>query len=98
MHGRRLLLYHPSHVEALQRVLAECKAELSARTFEHFCRQADMNAEVRALRNEVAELRDVLQLLVSIRRQEAEIDVATLRRQLEALLLRLQPCDGQPLH
>jgi uncharacterized coiled-coil protein SlyX len=93
MHGRRVGLYHPSHVEALNRVLAECRAELSARTFEHLCKIADQNAELRALRNEVAEMRDILQMLVSIRRAEADSTVDQLRSQLTALLARLERRD-----
>jgi hypothetical protein len=96
---QRLVLYHPSHVATLHRVLAECRAELNAQTFEHLCRQADLNAEVHRLRAEVAELRDVLTLLTALRREEVERDVADLRHQLETLLARIQRRDpSQPLH
>jgi hypothetical protein len=99
MHDRRIVLYHPSHVQALHRVLTECRAELSARTFEHFCRQADMNAEVHRLRAEVGELRDILSMLVTLRREEADADIVQLRAQLTTLLARLERRDpSAPLH
>jgi hypothetical protein len=44
-------------------------------------------------------LREVLLLLVGISREQAEMDVATLRRQLMAILVRLERRDpSQPLH
>jgi len=55
--------------------------------------------ELAELRAEVSELREVLLLLVGISREQAEMDVATLRRQLMAILVRLERRDpSQPLH
>jgi hypothetical protein len=55
-------------------------------------------AELAALRNEIDELRDVLQLVVGILRVQAESDVRTLRRQLTAVLARLERDPAKPLH
>jgi chromosome segregation ATPase len=89
MHGRRIL-YLPEHFQALLATLAKAKADLSEQHFQHLCELADLNAEVRNLRDQVAELREVVSLLVSTRRAEAETDVAQLRAQLTALLGRLE--------
>jgi len=98
MHGRRIV-YLPEHFQALCATLARAKADLSEQHFRHLCAIADQNVEIEALRSEVRELREVVALLTAIRREEAEHTVASLRRQLEAVLARLERRDpNQPLH
>jgi hypothetical protein len=98
-HNNRRVLLHPSYVEGFRNALREAKADLHQQHFEHLCRLADQNVEIADLRAEVAELREILALLVTISRQQAETDVATLRAQLMALLVRLQRRDPtNPLH
>jgi len=93
MHDRRNILYHPAHIETLRRVLAKAKVDLHDQHFQHLCQIADLNVEVTALRVELTELRQVVLLLTSIRRSEAETDVATLRQQLLTVLARLERRD-----
>ena len=90
------LLYHPHHVQALRGrlrgVLDEAKADLHAMHRRHV-------AELAELRAELAELRSIFQDVVRTLRVQAETDVATLRRQLETALVRLERRDSaQPLH
>src|SRR6516162_4165688 len=53
----------------------------------------EQQRELAELRAEVSELREVLLLLVGISREQAEMAVATLRRQLMAILVRLERRD-----
>ena len=56
-------------------------------------------SEMEALRAEVAELREVLEVVVRATREQAEADLHELRRQLQAALARLQRRDlTKPLH
>ena len=55
-------------------------------------------AEVTALRAEVQELRDIMQTVTRCARENAEHDVASLRRQLETQLARLERDPKRPLH
>jgi hypothetical protein len=99
MHGRRPILYNmPQAFEALLTTLAKARADLSEQHFQHLCELADQNAELVQLKGQVAELRDILLMMVSIRRAEADTDVVGLRHQLETLLVRLERRDGQALH
>jgi len=54
-------------------------------------------AELVDLKAQVSELREVLQVVVSVSRQRAETDVAMLRRQLETALARIER-PSKPLH
>jgi hypothetical protein len=85
----RPLLLHPGF-----RLLAEARAADERRHFELQCELADLRAEI-------AELREVMQLLVGMAREQAEGNVAELRKQLEGALLRLahhEHRSGRPLH
>jgi hypothetical protein len=53
--------------------------------------------ELADLRAEVAELLEVLQMVVGTLRAQAESDVATLRRQLETALARIERDPMLPL-
>jgi len=98
MHGRRIL-YLPEHFEAFRNALAKAKGDLHDQHFQHLCQIAALNVEVAALRAELSELRQVVLLLTTIRRAEAETDVATLRARLLAVLARLERRDpARPLH
>jgi len=92
--GRRIL-YRPEHVaqmrERLRGVLDEAKADLHAMHERHV-------AELEELRREVAELRSILAIVVSVTRQHAESDLASLRRQLETALARLERDPRKPLN
>jgi hypothetical protein len=89
--GRRIVL-HPALVQRFRNALAEAKSDLHAMHFEHLCQLAD-------LKKEIAELREALQLLVTLRRQQAEGDLTELRRRLEAALARIERRDpSTPLH
>jgi hypothetical protein len=89
------VLYHPRHVQALRErlrgVLDEAKNDLHAMHEQHVAELAD-------LRGELDELREILSLLVTLRREQAEDDIASLRAQLERALIRLAHRDGKPLH
>jgi hypothetical protein len=89
MSDYRRIVLRPHLVAGLRNALLEARADLSARDFEYRCAVADLKAEVETLRGEVRELRDVLLLLTSLRREQAEEDLATLRRQLEVVLVKL---------
>jgi len=92
MNSGRRVLYHPEHVAKLRGVLDDAKADLHAM---HERRVA----ELAELRRELDELRSILALVVSVTRQQAEADLASLRRQLETALVRLERRDpAQPLH
>jgi hypothetical protein len=95
---RRPLL-RPEVTTALAKLVGEARqahaqavADLHAQAFEHRCAISDMQAEV-------TELREILHDVTVIVRQQADCDVATLRRQLQAVLLRLTRRDpAQPLN
>jgi len=91
MDNARRVLYRPEHVAALRGVLARAKADLHEMHFRHLCELAD-------LRREVGELREALQLVMSITRQQVEADVASMRRQLELALARVERDPRKPLH
>jgi hypothetical protein len=87
MNGRRVLL-HPNYIQAMRNTfMREARADLHQMHFEHLCQLAD-------LRRELTELREVLELVVSVSRQKAETDVATLRQQLETALAKLERPSG----
>jgi hypothetical protein len=90
MDDRRVVLYHPKYVAALRNVLAGAKADLHEMHFRHLCELAD-------LRREVAELRSILQDVIRASREKGEADVASLRRELEHALARLER-PNKPLH
>jgi hypothetical protein len=79
----RRVLYHPDHVARLRSVLAEAKSDLHEMHERHV-------AELNALRGELDELREILAIVVDAARSQAESNVATLRRQLEYALARLE--------
>jgi hypothetical protein len=61
--------------------------------------RADLNENLAVLQSEVAELRGIFHDVVTMLREKADQDVATLRRQLEIALIRLTRRDpGTPLH
>jgi len=86
MTQRNRLVYSPAYVEGCRRAFSEARADLHEQI-------ADLNAEVAALRSELNEMRDALLMLISLRRAEAETDVATLRARLLAVLARLERRD-----
>jgi hypothetical protein len=90
-HNGRRLLYSPQFVRGFAVALREAKADLHKMHFKHLCELAD-------LKKEIGELREVMLLVTSTLRQQAETDVATLRAQLERALMRLAHRDGKPLH
>ena len=86
-HNRVLL--HPAYVERYRAALRQVRQAYADQFL----------GEVAALRAEVQELREILALVVTITRQQAETDVATLRRQLETALVRLAQRDpATPVH
>jgi hypothetical protein len=87
----RIALYHPKYVMALRNFLAEAKSDLREMHRRHL-------AELAQLRVEVAELRAVLALVVSVSRQQAETDIATLRQRLECALARIERDPAKPLN
>jgi len=91
MHSGRPLLYSPQYVHGFRIALREARADLHEMHVRHLC-------ELAGLRHEVNELRDVVQLVVSILRQQAKTDVASLRRQLEVALARLERDPAAPLN
>ena len=84
--SRRVLLYRPRYIQgvrnSLANTLAEARADLHDMHFKHLCELAD-------LRREIGELRSILGDVVTTLRTQAESDVATLRRQLETALAKL---------
>ena len=91
--GRRLLV-HPHHLAYIagdNRAMLDARADASVSNFETLC-------ELHDLKREVADLRDILGLMVSTLRIQAEQDVATLRRQLEYALARLERRPTTALH
>ena len=88
--GRRLLV-NSERVEVIRIALRAARADLDEMHARHL-------RELAGLRHEVNELRDVVQLVVSILRQQAKTDVASLRRQLEVALARLERDPAAPLN
>ena len=84
--GRRILFYHPRIVAAFRNALVEARSDLTEMHLRHLSELAD-------LRHKIDELREVVQLVVSLLRQQAEMDVKTLGAQLLAVLVRLQRRD-----
>jgi len=85
--GRRLLYTHERAA-----FLLRARSDLAALAAEH-------QAELASLRAEVDELREVLLLVTTTLRQQAEADVAALRRRLETMRARIEPRDpAKPLH
>ena len=88
---RRRLVLHPAYA-SIRAALVEAHADLHEQHANHM-------RELAALRVEVAELREVLQLVTSVTRQNAEQDVAALRHTLEHAPARLQRRDpGTQVH
>ena len=92
-------LVRPHLTTALANLLGEARkahaqamADLHALAFEHRCAISDMQAEV-------TELHEILHDVTVILRQQADTDVATLKQQLQGVLLRLTRRDpAQPLN
>jgi len=75
-----------------QRAHRQAMADLHALAFEHRCAISDVQAEV-------TELHEILHDVTVILRQQADTDVATLKQQLQGVLLRLTRRDpAQPLN
>ena len=74
-----------------QTFLVEARADLDRLNDQHA-------RELAALLAEVSELRGILHDVVAVLREQANQDVATLRRELERALIKLAPRDGRPLH
>jgi hypothetical protein len=91
MDYHRRIILHPAVVQRLRSVLAEERAAAQQQHFEFL-------AELAALREEVAELRDIMLMITGTLRTSAEQDVAQLRRQLELVLARLERRPNMPLH
>ena len=90
-HNGRRLLYSSQFVRGFAVALREAKADLHKMHFKHLCELAD-------LKKEIGELREVMLLVTSTLRQQSEADVATLRRQLETALARIERDPAKPLH
>src|SRR5262245_56448122 len=94
---RRVLFVGEAHSFSLARQqYAALESERDALAAERNLVVAKYEAVVAAfgdLQREVSELREVLQLLVSTSRQQADTDVAKLRRQLEAALMKVAQRD-----
>lgn len=88
--GRRILL-HPRYIEGFRVALREARGDLHEMHYRHLC-------ELAALRAEVAELREILSMIVGTLRTQAETDLATLRRQLERALARIERDPNNLLH
>jgi hypothetical protein len=92
LHNGRRLLVSPERVELIRTALREARADLDEMHARHL-------AELASLRAEVAELREILALVVSITREQVEADVVSMRRQLETALARIErKPDNTPLH
>jgi hypothetical protein len=78
--------------------VAKAYAEVAQINFEQRRELEGLQQEVARLHAEVGELRSVMGGVVTGLRQEADRDVAALRRQLEVALLRLNRNDERPLH
>ena len=91
--GRRLLVHphHLAYIAGYNRAMLDARADASVSNFETLC-------ELHDLKREVADLRDILGLMVSTLRTQAEADVAQLRRQLEHALTRLERRPTTSLH
>jgi len=70
--GRRLLVHphHLAYIAGYNRAMLDARADASVSNFETLC-------ELHDLKREVADLRDILGLMVSTLRIQAEQDVAT---------------------
>jgi len=89
MGDRRPLLYSPQFIEACAlRAGYVDLVEMHSRNL----------AELADLRRELAELRDILGIVVKASRETAERDVAALRHQLEVALARVERDPNKPLH
>jgi len=89
--GRPVVLYHPQYLEGFRNALREARADLHQLHFNHLCELADVRAELKVLR-------EVLEVVVSVTRQQAEGNLASLRRQLEVALARIERDPRKPLH
>ena len=89
MQRNRVLYYSAGRVRAMMMQARNDLAELHDR---HVSELLDLRAELR-------ELKEILSMLVTLRRQQAETDLDALQRQLETALARLERRDPtQPLH
>jgi len=79
------------HLLAYAPFAAEARRDLAQLQHEH-------EREIAALRRELNELRDACHDIAVVLCDQADRDLATLRKQLELALIRLTPRDGKPLH
>jgi hypothetical protein len=86
-YGRRVLISGSPHSWAY------AKAQFA----ELVAKQEALLAELANLQREVAELREIFQIVGTLRTQ-AETDVATLRHQLEVAVARLECDPARPLN
>lgn len=91
--GRRVVYSH-EYMLCMLRTL-EARASAAVSVVQH---NAALMAELADLRDELHELREIMLLVTSTLRQQAECDVAQLRRQLELALARLERDPRRPLH
>ena len=87
----RRTLYTAEFVQNFRTALREARADLHDVHFRYLTELAAVHAEVR-------ELRSILEDLIRASRMQAEGDVATLRRQLETALARIERDQQKPLH
>jgi hypothetical protein len=90
-HSARPVLYHPQIVAAFRNALAQARAKLDEMELRHLTDLAE-------LQSQHAELREIVLMVISILRQQAETDVTKLRLQLETVLARLERDPARPLH
>jgi len=91
MQSSRRVVLHPRIAERYRNLLREARADLYDMHFRHLCELEDLRVELR-------ELKEILSLLVTLRRQQAEGDLDALQRQLETALARIERDPNKPLH
>jgi hypothetical protein len=96
-YGYRCPILRPNYAR-VQVALIEARADLAAQQARHLEQYSDLLRELASLKSEIGELREVLGLVVATTRTWAEADVATLRRQLETALARIERRPDKPLH
>jgi len=77
----RRVLYRPEFVAGYVRAYRQAQADLHDLHFKHMCQMADLRRELDVLRAELAQLRELDTVVRA--RQNAEIEVAELRRRRE---------------
>jgi hypothetical protein len=94
MRSSRKLVVDPNHTAyraGYAAAMVHARTDAAVSNFETLC-------ELHDLKREVAELRDILGLMVSTLRTQAETEVTDLRRRLESALARLERKPSTPLH